>query len=125
MVVSVIVLVLAAFAFFGIRNSIGCTPVSVVVQIHLSQLGQAMSVHAANVGRVDWPSLDAMQADVKAGGHYSIPPKFQHGFDVWGSKIVLIKDVEAKRWILRSYGPNRRDDNGEGDDIQEDTRGTW
>lgn len=84
-----------------------------------------MQIYVHNNGRVDWPSLDAMQADIKVDGFYAIPPRFQQGFDVWGSKIVLIKDEQARRWILRSFGPNRRDDNGEGDDIQEDCRGTW
>ncbi len=113
------------FTLVGIRSVVCVTPLSVAVQIELSQLGQAMRLYAQDHGPTDWPNVDAMLFDVQQDGTYTMPPRLEHGFDSWGSKILLIKDKENKRWILRSYGPNCQDDNGEGDDIQEDLRGTW
>ena len=113
------------FTPVGIRSAVCVIPISVGVQIELIQLGQAMSLYALNHGPTDWPNVDAMLFDVQQDGTYTVSPRLEHGFDIWGSKILLIKDKGNKRWILRSYGPNRQDDNGEGDDIQEDLQGTW
>lgn len=36
--------------------------------------------------------------------------------DAWGMPVLLVRQSE-EQWQLVSFGPNRRDDNGEGDDI--------
>lgn len=48
-----------------------------------------------------------------------LPYPISLGTDIWGSKIVLIRQEVQTRVILRSFGPNQRDDEGHEDDIEE------
>lgn len=72
-----------------------------------------------------WATLDDAAAEIYGSGNlddqsdflFGKPPQIANGIDPWGSKIVLIKGSKENRWILRSFGPNGRDDSGEGDDI--------
>jgi len=63
----------------------------------------------------------SMQADVKSDGYSPNRRSFGRALDLWGSKIVLLKDESARRWILRSDGPSRQDDQNQ----EEDLSGTW
>jgi len=81
----------------------------------------------------EWQTYDEAMAEVKFAGmafhgarvfHNGYSP-YESGLDPWGSKIVLLRGTRKNEWIIRSLGPNRVDEGGLGDDIEELVRMTW
>jgi general secretion pathway protein G len=99
-------------------------------KIQLKSLGEAIAAFRVDMGRLptaeEWPTVlwakpegaDAAFANYRDGGYLS-PPL---GKDPWGCDYVYEpgepdENGKVTQFRLSSFGPNRQDDSGEGDDI--------
>jgi len=95
------------------------------VRMALAQFSTQLHYYVTAHAPKEWATLDDAVAEIYGSGNlddqsdflFGKPPQIANGIDPWGSKIVLVKGSKENRWILRSFGPNGRDDGGEGDDI--------
>lgn len=76
----------------------------------------------------EWDSLAAVLRDFHiASSDQRLPESERERYrelvsygskDLWGSEIMILPGAKSPDLIIRSYGPNRRDDGGGGDDIE-------
>lgn len=96
-----------------------------------------MSLYEAQNDDVRWRNFHEIRSDLISSGHFDneftyqfiqsescfeereLPCPISKGTDFWGGEIHFLKGEGMLEWILRSPGPNKVDDGGSGDDMDE------
>lgn len=118
-------LVVGCLVRLGQNRSRLSMPLSQVQEFELMSFSQSMDLFIEKNGFADWIRMDEVLEDLEREGLFKPSKPLEAGLDRWGMPIVLLRDEVNRKWILRSFGPNRRDEWGDGDDIQIETRGHW
>jgi len=125
----VVALVLSSFAFAPVSFfHAGCCPPEHQQRMHLSNWCHEIKLHVLRHNLHEWNNLAAVLCDFHiASSDQRLPERDRERYrelvsygseDLWGSEIMILPGAKSPNFILRSYGPNGRDDGGGGDDIE-------
>lgn len=108
-------------------RSVSVTPDSTQVRLQLRTVGIAIGNYSIVGGSPRWPSLDRAIVEVAANDpefaeFIGSLPILRKGKDRWGSELIVEYPPDGKFMVIRSCGPNKLDENGAGDDIEERVR---
>ncbi len=119
-----------AFALFSSvlhdRRQLSHLKKTIMMEKVLSTLGNYITLVEQDSGQQNWNGFKEAAEDIRKYGYDTQGISGQHVFadgsspvdtgnDAWDMPLVLLKHENT--WILQSFGPNRRDDNLEYDDI--------